>query len=195
MGKTYSSIDARLRAFMEAQHVFFVATAPSRGDGHVNVSPKGLDSFRILDERTVAYLDFVGSGVESIAHLRENARICLMFCAFDGPPTIVRLHGRGQVLEPQHAGFEDLRRVFPPAPPGSVRSVVRVAVTRISDSCGFGVPLLRYEGDRTHLAAWAERKGAAGLDQYQRDKNAQSIDGCPGLEWTTSAERTSTSST
>jgi len=188
MGKVYGSIDGRLRAFIEAQHLFFVATAPSGDDGHVNVSPKGLDSFRILDDQTVAYLDFVGSGVESIAHLGQNRRICIMFCAFDGPPTIVRLHGRGEVIEPQHDAFDDLLPLFPAAIPGSVRSVIRVSLTRIGDSCGYGVPLMRYERDRTQLAAWAERQGPIGLEQYQRDKNARSIDGGPGLLWTTRAE-------
>lgn len=190
MGKVYDSIDGRLRAFIEAQHVFFVATAPSGDDGHVNVSPKGLDSFRILDDQTVAYLDFVGSGVESIAHLGQNSRICIMFCAFDGPPTIVRLHGRGEVIEPQHGRFDELRPLFPAATPGSVRSVIRVSLTRIGDSCGYGVPLMRYEGDRTQLTAWAGRKGPIGLEQYQRDKNARSIDGSRGLQWTALTDTT-----
>lgn len=184
MGRTYGSIDGRLRAFVEAQRVFFVATAPSGDDGHVNVSPKGLDSLRILDERTVAYLDFIGSGVETIAHLRQNARICLMFCAFDGPPNIVRLHGRGEAIEPQDSRFDELRAMFPAAPAGSVRSVIVIHVTRMTDSCGYGVPLYHYEGDRTQLTAWAERKGPEGLEQYQREKNARSIDGDPGLRWT-----------
>ncbi len=184
MGRTYPSIDSRLRAFVEAQRVFFVATAPSGTGGHVNLSPKGLDSFRILDEQTVAYVDFVGSGVETIAHLRDNGRICVMFCAFEGPPSIVRLHGHGEVVEPQAPRFAQLRPMFPDAPPGSVRAIIVARVTRISDSCGSGVPLYHHAGDRPQLAAWAERKGPTGLHQYQRDKNVRSIDGCPGLQWT-----------
>jgi len=185
MGRTHDSIDARLQVFVEAQHVFFVSTAPSDDAGHINVSPKGLDSLRIVDPHTIAYLDYVGSGVETIAHLRQNARICLMFCAFDGPPNIVRLHGRGEVVEPADGRFGDLRKLFPPDPALGVRAVIVVHVTRISDSCGYGVPLMRYEGDRTQLTAWASRKGADGLQEYQRDKNAKSIDGAPGLRWVT----------
>ena len=183
MGRTYPSIDSRLRAFVEAQRIFFVATAPSGTGGHVNLSPKGLDSFRILDEQTVAYLDLVGSGVETIAHLRDNGRICVMFCALEGPPTVLRLHGRGEVIEPQDRRFDELRPMFPDAPPGSVRAIIVARLTRISDSCGYGVPLYQHAGDRPQLTAWAERKGPSGLHQYQRDKNARSIDGCPGLQW------------
>jgi hypothetical protein len=184
MGRTYPSIDSRLRAFVEAQRIFFVATAPSGPSGHVNLSPKGLDSFRILDEQTVAYMDLVGSGVETIAHLRDNGRICVMFCAFEGPPTVLRLHGRGEVVEPQDRRFDELRPMFPDAPAGSVRSIIVARLTRISDSCGYGVPLYHQAGDRPQLTAWAERKGPSGLHQYQRDKNGRSIDGGPGLQWT-----------
>lgn len=184
MGRTYPAIDSRLRAFVEAQRIFFVATAPSGTGGHVNLSPKGLDSFRILDEQTVAYMDFVGSGVETIAHLRDNGRICVMFCAFEGHPTVLRLHGRGEVIEPQDRRFDELRPMFPDAPPGSVRSIIVARLTRISDSCGYGVPLYHYAADRPQLTAWAERKGPSALLQYQRDKNARSLDGGPGLQWT-----------
>jgi hypothetical protein len=181
VSQTYAEIDDALRAFIAAQRVFFVATAPSGDDGHVNCSPKGLDSFRVLDASTVAYLDFVGSGVETIAHLRQNGRIVVMFCAFEGPPKILRLHGRGIVVEPTDSRFEPLRAHFPGAPRLGVRSIVRVDVTRIADSCGYGVPLYRYEGQRDQLPAWAERKGAAGLEAYQREKNGASIDGLLGL--------------
>jgi hypothetical protein len=181
MGRLPDAIDDKLRVFLEAQHLFFVATAPLGADGHVNVSPKGLDTFRNVDARTVAYLDFVGSGAETIAHLRENGRICLMFCAFDGPPRIVRLHGHGETIAPDDARFDALRARFPDAPDGSVRTIVLVHVTRVSDSCGYGVPLFRYEGERPQLAAWAARKGPDGLARYQRDKNALSIDGLPAL--------------
>ena len=181
MGDVWNEIGPKLRDWLEAQRVFFVATAPLGPAGRVNLSPKGTDSLRVLDERTVAYLDFVGSGVETIAHLRENGRITLMFCAFAGPPRIVRLHGHGGVLEPGDADFEALRSRFPDGP--GVRSVVRVRVERASESCGYGVPLYAYEGERTALSAWAEKKGADGLVKYQRDKNAASIDGLPGLRW------------
>ena len=186
MSSSYDAIDARLRAFIESQKMFFVATAPSGDSGRVNLSPKGLDTFRVLDERTVAYLDFVGSGVETIAHLRENGRIVLMFCAFHGPPNIVRLHGRGEAVEPADPRFESLAAKFPPAP--GVRSVIVAHVERASDSCGYGVPLYEYQGERTALGAWAEKKGADALAEYQKQKNAASIDGLPGLRWVSDSE-------
>jgi len=182
MGKVYERIDDTLRTFIEAQHVFFVATAPVGAEGHVNVSPKGLDALRVLDDHTVVYLDFIGSGAETIAHLRENGRITVMLCAFSGSPKIVRLHGHGRVIEPQDAAFESLRERFPEA--RGVRALVLVHVERVSGSCGFGVPFFRYDGDRTMLGEWAERKGDASLLQYQRDKNHRSIDGLPALRWT-----------
>jgi hypothetical protein len=182
MGKVYDGIDDTLRGFIEAQHVFFVATAPLAARGHVNLSPKGLDSFRVLDPRTVAYLDYVGSGAETIAHLRENGRIVLMYCAFEGPPTIVRLHGRGDVLEPQDADYEQLAELFPAGPPA--RAIIRVSIDRISDSCGYGVPRFAFEDQRPQLAAWSDRKGSDGLRAYQRANNAVSLDDLPALRWT-----------
>jgi Pyridoxamine 5'-phosphate oxidase len=181
MGKVYDGIDSALQSFIEAQHVFFVATAPLGASGHVNVSPKGLDTLRILDAHTLAYLDFVGSGAETIAHLRENRRIVVMVCAFQGPPRIVRLHGYGDVTEPSDPEYGRQRRVFAPAAAG--RAIIRVAIDRISDSCGYGVPLYAYQGERPQLADWAERKGQGGLVKYQRDKNRLSIDGLPALRW------------
>ena len=183
MGKTYTEINEKLRAFIEAQHCFFVASAPNGSGGHVNCSPKGVDSFRILGPTTVAYLDFVGSGVETIAHVRQNGRVVIMFCAFAGPPNIVRLHGQGEIVEPNDAAFAALIAHFTHLP--GVRAIVRVELTRIADSCGYGVPLLGYEGERTQMATWAERKAEAGLlEAYQREKNAVSLDGLPGLRWT-----------
>jgi hypothetical protein len=182
MGKSYSEIDDQLRAFVERQHVFFVATAPSGAEGHVNCSPKGLDCLRLLGPTTVAYLDYVGSGAETLAHARQNGRIVLMFCAFEGAPKIVRLHGRAQALKPGDPAFAELLRLFEPGL--GVRSIFRVELDRITDSCGYGVPLLRYEAERTQLPAWAERKGEAGLHDYQRAKNSVSIDGLPALRWT-----------
>jgi hypothetical protein len=179
MGKTFDAIDESLAAFLTAQRLFFVGSAPAGGDGHVNVSPKGLDSFRILDPRTVAYLDLTGSGVETIAHLRDNGRITFLFCAFEGPPKLVRLYGRGEVLRSGDADFAALAGAFPAIP--GIRSIIRVRLERIADSCGYSVPRYAYQGDRTQLSDWAERKGAEGLETYRRQKNAKSIDGLPGL--------------
>jgi hypothetical protein len=183
MGKVHDCITPLVREFIAAQHVFFVATAPSGSEGRVNLSPKGLDSLRIVDDTTVAYLDFIGSGVETIAHLADNGRIVVMLCAFEGPPKIVRLHGKGEALEPQDPAFAELRPLFGPAEPGSVRAIIRIRVERVSDSCGFAVPLYTYEGDREQLTEWARKKGPEKLDEYQRKNNAASIDGLPGLKW------------
>ncbi len=182
MGTIHPEIDSALGTFIRAQKMFFVASAPSGPDGHVNLSPKGLDAFRILAPDTVAWSDYTGSGAETIAHLRQNGRIVIMFCAFEGPPRILRLHGIGEAIEPQDAAFRELRPLFPEAPP--LRAVIRVAVRRIADSCGFGVPLYRYEGQRSLMPEWAQRKGPAGLAEYQRNKNRTSLDGLPALRWT-----------
>ena len=181
MGKVYAEIDDGLRTFIEAQHMFLVGTAPSGSEGHINLSPKGLDSLRILGPRTIAYADFVGSGIETVAHVRQNGRVVIMLCAFDGPPKIVRLYGHGEVTESQETAFGSLQAHFAPAL--GIRSIIRVEVDRISGSCGYGVPLYRYEGQRPQLAAWAERKGETGLLEYQRGNNSASIDGLPGLCW------------
>lgn len=182
MGKLFDQIDPALEGFIRAQRVFFVATAPLSAAAHVNLSPKGLDTLRILGPQTLAYLDYVGSGAETIAHLRENGRIVVMLCAFQGPPRIVRLHGKGEVLEPRDAEFQQLRAQFPAEPPG--RAIIRVAVERISDSCGYGVPLLAFEKERSQLSDWSARKGAQGLQDYQRKNNSSSIDGLAALRWT-----------
>ena len=181
MGKPFGEIDADLQAFIEAQRMFFVATAPLDGAGHVNLSPKGLDTLRVLTPRTLAYLDYVGSGAETIAHLKENGRIVLMLCALHGPPKIVRFHGRGEVLEPQDAEYARVRPLFPADP--SARAIIVISIDRIADSCGFGVPLYRFEGERPQLAAWVDRKGEDGLKEYQLKKNARSIDGLPAVTW------------
>ena len=190
MGKVYDSIDERWREWIARQPLFFVGTAPLAGDGHVNVSPKGpIGSLRVLDEHTVAYLDVVGSGAETIAHLRENGRIVVMLCAFEGPPRILRLHGRGEVVMADDPRFGELleRAGFEaPGPDEYRRSVVVVHVERIADSCGYGVPLMSYEGERPHPEAWADKKLRAGggdaLRDYQREKNSESIDGLPAVE-------------
>jgi hypothetical protein len=190
MGKVYDAIDDYLRDWIGRQALFFVGTAPLDGEGHVNVSPKGpIDTLRILDPHTVAYLDVVGSGAETIAHLRENGRIVIMLCAFQGAPRILRLHGRGEVVAAGEPGFEELlqRCAFAePARPEARRAVVVVDVERVADSCGYGVPLMSYEGVRPHQDAWAAKKlrvgGPEALLDYQRQKNARSIDGLPAVE-------------
>jgi len=179
MGKVYDGLDQALTRFIRAQHMFFVATAPLDCGGHINLSPKGLDTFRILDPKTVAYVDLTGSGIETASHLRENGRIVVMFCAFAGAPKILRLHGRGEVIEPNHPRFRDYDSMFPHFE--GVRAIIVVLLERISDSCGYGVPLYRYEGGRTQLAAWARRKGIDGLAEYRAKNNRASIDGLPGL--------------
>jgi predicted pyridoxine 5'-phosphate oxidase superfamily flavin-nucleotide-binding protein len=168
MGKVHADIDDKLAAWIGRQRLFFVATAPADG-GHVNVSPKGpIGSLRVVDEHTVEYDDHVGSGAETIAHLRENGRICVMLCDFEGPPRIVRLHGRGEVVPADDVG-------------DGVRGAIRVHVDRISDSCGYGVPLMDYVGERPQRDAWLASKGEEGLRAYVEEKNALSIDGLPAV--------------
>ncbi|WP_326794911.1 pyridoxamine 5'-phosphate oxidase family protein [Streptomyces sp. NBC_01808] len=186
MGKTYERIDGRLRAFIEAQHMFFTATAPLAADGTVNLSPKGLTgSFAVLDERTVAYLDFAGSNAETIAHLRENGRITLMWCAFEGPPNIVRVHGSGEAVFRDDPRFPALLGHFPAVDPSrhGLRAVVVVTAELIRDTCGYAVPFMTYEADRDLHGRRFAREDDAGLDAYFRKKEhiAASIDGLPGL--------------
>ena len=181
MAKVFDAIDARLAAWIARQRMFFVATAPSGADGHVNVSPKGpIESLRVLDERTVAYLDLVGSGAETVAHLRENGRIVLMFCAFDGPPRILRLHGHGEVLPVGALEFPDLGEL-----PEQQRTVIRVDVARVATACGFGVPLMDFAGTRNNARRWAEgrlsKDGPGALEAYKAEKNTASIDGLPAI--------------
>lgn len=180
MGKHYEEITPALAAWIESQPLFFVATAPLSASGHVNTSPKGLDCLVIAGPRQVAYLDMTGSGVETIAHLRENGRIVLMFCAFSGPPKIVRLHGRGTVVTKTSPDWSSWLGRFPDL--AAPRSVIVVDVTRVSDSCGYGVPKLDFREDRDALDRWAVKKGAAALPKYRREKNRTSIDGLAGLE-------------
>ncbi len=190
MGKIFDSIDGSLRRWIERQALFFVATAPLDGDGHVNLSPKGpIGSLRVLDDRVVAYLDVIGSGAETIAHLRENGRIVIMLCAFEGPPRIVRIHGRGEAVHAEDERFDELlaRCAFEePETAERRRAIVVVEATRISDSCGYGVPLMSYEGEREHGELWAAKrlrtKGDAALRDYQREKNSESLDGLPAVE-------------
>jgi hypothetical protein len=179
MGKVHDAITPRLADFMAAQPVFFVATAPLSGDGHVNVSPRGTrGTFAVLDERRVAWLDLTGSGIETIAHLRENGRITLMFCAFEGAANIVRLHGTGSVVMPADDEWSELVEHFAALP--GARAIIVMTADRVSDSCGFTVPKMAYVGDRDLLRSWADRKSPAQLDTYRSERNAESIDGLPG---------------
>jgi hypothetical protein len=182
MGKVFEGIDEKLAAWIAAQRMFFVATAPREG-GHVNLSPKGQSSFAILGPKSVAYLDLVGSGAETIAHLRENGRITFMFCAYEGLPRIVRLYGRGEAIEPGDPEFAALAAHFPAYP--STRAILRAELSRIADSCGYGVPLYQYKGERSQIGEWAERKGPEGLRAYQLERNRESLDGLPALRGVT----------
>jgi Pyridoxamine 5'-phosphate oxidase len=189
MGKVYEGIDQRIERWIAGLPMFFVGTAPLHPDGHVNVSPKApIETLRVLDAHTVAYLDLIGSGAETIAHLRENGRIVFMLCAFEGPPRIVRLHGRAEVLIPGDVRFDELldRCAFAqPTVPEARRAIVLARIDRVADSCGYGVPLMTRRGSRPHLDAWAAKKvrtgGAGALLEYQREKNALSIDELPAV--------------
>ncbi|MDR1999002.1 MAG: pyridoxamine 5'-phosphate oxidase family protein [Frankiaceae bacterium] len=177
------AIDAELAAWLEDQPVFFVATAPSGASGHVNVSPKGQrGTFAVLGPLRVGYLDFTGSGTETIAHLRDNGRITLMFVAFDGRPNIVRLYGCGRHVRPGEAEFDGLRARFPRRESLGQRAVIVAELDRVQTSCGYGGPLMSYLGDRDVMDAWSRRKGEEGLIAYRAEANAASIDGLPGLD-------------
>jgi hypothetical protein len=189
MAKVFEGIDERLAAWIAAQRLFFVATAPSVG-GHVNVSPKGpIDTLSVVGPDRVAYLDRIGSGAETAAHPRDGGRITIMLCAFEGPPRIVRLHGRGSFVAAGDPGFAQrlaetgLERVDLPE---VRRAIVDVAVERVSDSCGYGVPLMTFEAHRPQTARWAQTKlrkeGPGALERYVEAKNARSIDGLPAFD-------------
>jgi hypothetical protein len=178
MAEQFAQIEPKHRAFILRQHLFFVATAAA--GGRVNLSPKGLDGLRVLDANTVVYRDHTGSGNETAAHLRDNGRLTLMLCAFEGPPRILRLYGRGRVLArgtPDYARL--LASAFDGAEPTGTRQLVLLEVDLVQTSCGFGVPLYDYRGERSALIKWAEAKGKEGLEAYRREHNAHSIDGLP----------------
>jgi hypothetical protein len=179
MGKVFDAIDESLAAWIAAQPVFFVGTAPLSGVGLLNLSPRGKDCFSVLGPRTVGWVDYTGSGVETIAHLRENGRIVLMWCAFEGPPRIVRVHGRGTVALLGSEEYEDVVARHPEG--SSTRAVIVVEADRISDSCGYGVPLMQHVGERDQLERWAASKGPDGIVAYRAEKNVHSVDGLPGL--------------
>ncbi len=190
MGKIFDEIDEQLERWIFRQSMFFVGSAPLDGDGHVNVSPKGpIDTLKVLTPTSVAYLDMIGSGAETIAHVRENGRIVIMLCAFEGPPRILRLHGQGEVVPASDDRFTELMELCgfaQPSIPEARRAIVLVEVLRVADSCGYGVPLMKHEGQRPHADLWAAKKlrvgGDDGLLDYQREKNAVSIDGLPAVD-------------
>ena len=179
MGKIYEHIDEKLAEWIKEQHVFFIATAPLAADGHVNCSPKGGHTFKILDPLTVVYQDYTGSGIETVAHLKENGRIVIMFCAFERTPRIIRLHGQGEVLEFGHPDYSKLIKLFPDNI--GTRALIRVKLVRIADSCGMGVPVYNYNKERDDLDQWALKQGGQRLKEYRRQKNLKSIDALPGL--------------
>jgi hypothetical protein len=177
MAKVHEAITQEIADFISGQQMFFVGTAPLNGEGHINLSPKGLDCFRILSPQRVGYMDVIGSGNETAAHLLENSRITFMFCAFDGPPNILRLYGTGRAVLPGQPEFEELAPSFTIYP--STRQVIVADITRVQTSCGFGVPEYRYVGQRELHFKWANARGPAELAQYQQKNNQVSIDGLP----------------
>lgn len=177
MAQTFDSITPSLADFIGAQPLFFVASAPLAEDGHINVSPKGLDTLRILTPNRVAYLDLTGSGNETSAHLAENGRITFMFCAFTGRPQILRLYGQGRVVLPGDAEWAELRPLFPDHP--GARQIIVADIALVQTSCGYAVPLMEYSGQRDTLVRWAAAKGEDELAAYRQAKNIVSLDGLP----------------
>jgi len=177
MGKFFTDILDTHREFIEKQRMFFVATAPLSAEGHVNLSPKGMDSFRVFPGNRVAYMDIVGSGNETSAHILENGRITFMFCAFDGPPLILRLYGKGYAVLPGDAEWPGLSAHFKLML--STRQIIVADIDMVQTSCGFGIPYYTYEGERDHAEKWALNKGQDGLEAYKAEKNLVSIDGLP----------------
>jgi hypothetical protein len=179
MSTVYDELDEALTGFIRRQKLFFVATAPLSAEGSVNVSPKGYDSLAILDSRTVAYVDLGGSGIETHAHLRENGRITLMFCAFEGPANIVRLYGRGETCSFDEPGFAEKMKLFPAFE--RARGVITVRIHRVTDSCGWSVPFFDYRGERDQLRRWVDARPEEEWAARRFEANAVSIDGLPGL--------------
>ena len=177
MGKEQYYITEDHREFIAKQRMFFVCTAPLSGEGHINLSPKGFDCFRVLSATKVGYLDIVGSGNETSAHLLENGRITFMFCAFDGPPKILRLYGKGKTVLPADTEWQELSKQFSVLP--ATRQIIVADIFKVKSSCGFGVPFYNYTGERDHAIKWAESKGKDGLEEYKKEKNMISIDGLP----------------
>ena len=180
MGKEYQEITSDIERWLDRQRVYFVATAPLSGDGRINCSPKGMDSFRVRGPREIVYADIGGSGIETVAHLKENSRIVIMLCAFEGPPKIFRFYGQGRSVEPHDPEFESLMEAFTDLP--TVRNIVVVDVDCIRDSCGYGVPLYEFRAERDSLRNWCNNKTPAELLEYRKQNNATSLDGLPGLD-------------
>ncbi|RWY53676.1 pyridoxamine 5'-phosphate oxidase family protein [Mucilaginibacter gilvus] len=177
MAKFFDEINNQHREFIEAQKIFFTASAPLDAEGHVNLSPKGMDSFRVLSPTSVAYMDINGSGNETSAHILENGRITIMFCAFYGPPNILRLYGKGQTVLPGSAQWDALSPLF--HLPLSSRQIIVAEIDKVQTSCGFGVPYYEYTGERDQAIKWADNKGEEGIEKYQAEKNLRSMDGLP----------------
>jgi Pyridoxamine 5'-phosphate oxidase len=177
MGKFFQSIQPSHKTFIEKQHIFFVATAPEKDNGRINLSPKGLNSFRVLSETKVGYMDVIGSGNETSAHLLENGRVTFMFCAFEGAPNILRLYGKGFAVLPDTEGWAEYAPHFDTFP--STRQLIVADIDMVQTSCGFGIPFFDYVGERDVHFQWADKKGKDGLDEYIQDKNLLSIDGLP----------------
>lgn len=177
MAKFLEKIDDKTRRFIGEQKMFFTASAPLAEGGRVNLSPKGIDTFRVVDEQTVCYLDLTGSGNETAAHVAENGRLTVMFCSFSGAPLILRLYGRGEIVRQNSENWDDFAALFADYP--GTRQIVVLRVESLQTSCGFGVPLYEFVEDRDQLLEWAERKGGAGIENYWREKNQTSIDGLP----------------
>jgi len=177
MAKFFDHILDHHREFIEKQKIFFVASAPLSAEGHVNLSPKGIDSFRILSSNKLAYMDIIGSGNETSAHLIENGRITIMFCAFDGPPLILRLYGKGYTVLPNDEAWPELSSHFTLMM--STRQIIVADIDMVQTSCGYGVPYYSYEGERDQAYKWAAAKGLDGLELYKEEKNMVSLDGLP----------------
>ncbi|HWN89478.1 MAG TPA: pyridoxamine 5'-phosphate oxidase family protein [Chitinophagaceae bacterium] len=177
MGKEHSQINEEDREFIENQKLFFVCTSPLDENGHINLSPKGFDCFQVLSPGRVGYIDIIGSGNETSAHLLENGRITFMFCAFNGPPKILRLYGKGKTVLPGDDEWEELSKQFTILP--ATRQIIVADIFNVKSSCGFGVPLYEYTGERDHAFKWAEKKGPDGLEEYKKEKNMVSMDGLP----------------
>jgi hypothetical protein len=173
-------IEPELADWIARQKIFFVATAPLSAEGHVNVSPKGGEAFRVLGPLEVAYQDYTGSGAETAAHVRENGRIVIMFCAFEGPPQVVRLHGRASVITPERPEFAGLVSRFPPNP--GTRAIFHVRVDKVSHSCGFAVPFFEFKSPRDALDKWAAKQGPEKMAAYRQENNTRSIDGLPAFD-------------
>lgn len=179
MARVTDHIEDATADWINKQHMFFVGTAPANG-GHVNLSPKGLDSIRILDANRVAYVDLTGSGAETIAHIRDDGRITFMFCAFDGAPRILRLYGTGAVHLPESSEFETLAPMFPHE--RGVRSIITASIDRVQDSCGYGVPIMEFRENRERLNEWIDRRSDEDIHTYWANKNRVSIDDLPALD-------------